>query len=149
MYSVLDLAKMYNTSKQTMYGKVKSDEMKPYIVNSEDGIKVDPMGLNVLNVLMANSKVKKNSSSSQDDSQDDSEPIHKHTGEVDQHLTEYINHLKGQIEDLKREKQELVYKYEKEKQEYQLRYDQLFNLFIERQKLLEPPKGLLAKLFKK
>jgi chromosome segregation ATPase len=136
MYSVPELARIYKTSKQTMYSKVKTEEMKPYIVDGQEGIKIDPSGLNTLNLIMANSKVAK----SQVNGQDDSEHIHNHTDQLDQHLTDYINHLKGQIEDLKRDKQELQH----EKQEIQAKHDQLINLLINKQKQLEEPKGFFS-----
>lgn len=152
MYSVLELARMYNTSKQTMYTKVKSEEMKPYIIDGEDGIKVDATGLNILNLIMANSKIAKG----QVDGQDKAEVIRKHTGETDDHLTHYINHLKQQIDELKKEKEELKRdkketqnKLEIEKQEIQVKLDQLINLMINKQQQLEAPKvSIFSRIFK-
>jgi hypothetical protein len=142
MYSVLELARMYKTSKQTMYAKVKSEEMKPYVIDSQDGLKVDPTGLNTLNLIMANSKVAK----SQVNGQDDGELLRKHSSELDDHFTEYINHLKGQIEDLKKEKEEL----KREKQELQVKLDQFLHLLLEKQKQLEAPQsGFWLRLFGK
>lgn len=59
MYSVSELAKIYNVTRQTMNNKVNSEEMKPYVIN-ENGKKVIPEGLNMLNVIMANTNVKQN-----------------------------------------------------------------------------------------
>lgn len=108
MYSIKELADLYKTSRQTIYKKIRSEEMRPYVIDNESGIKVDKEGLNVLNAIMADSKV----ADKQVDNQNNNEVSHKLTND---HNTMLYSILQNQIDELRRDKQEL----QREKQELQ------------------------------
>lgn len=124
MYSVSKLAEMYKTTRQTIYIKLKEEELQPYIIKSDKGLRLQQEGLSVLNVLMGDSKVKpqENTNRQKNNSKLDSSL----TPQNDSYIDKYIQDLHGQIEALKREKQEL-----------QLKYDCLVESLINSQKAIE------------
>jgi len=124
LYSVSKLAEMYKTTRQTIYIKLKEEELQPYIIKSDKGLRLQQEGLSVLNVLMGDSKVKpqENTNRQKNNSKLDSSL----TPQNDSYIDKYIQDLHGQIEALKREKQEL-----------QLKYDCLVESLINSQKAIE------------
>jgi primosomal protein N'' len=115
---------MYKTTRQTIYIKLKEEELQPYIIKSDKGLRLQQEGLSVLNVLMGDSKVKpqENTNRQKNNSKLDSSL----TPQNDSYIDKYIQDLHGQIEALKREKQEL-----------QLKYDCLVESLINSQKAIE------------
>lgn len=53
VYSVAELASMYGVTRQTMYNHLRSDDVKPYLVQTNKGLKYAVDGINMLNVIMA------------------------------------------------------------------------------------------------
>jgi len=59
MYSVVDLSKMFNVSRKTVYEKLEKQEVKEYVFTDENGtLKLQQEGLSHFQMLIANSKVK-------------------------------------------------------------------------------------------
>jgi predicted RNase H-like nuclease (RuvC/YqgF family) len=153
MYTVQELSAMYKCTRKTMYSKLESDNIQQFIIKTDKGIRLMPEGLNTLNIIMADSKV---SREQEVNNQIDT----RETPNVDKYFTLYTeqlkiqshelniqnSYLKEQIEDLKQEKEEL----KREKQELQIRHDQLLTMLLDRQKLLEAPKGgFFSRVFRK
>lgn len=109
MYSVIELAKMYGVTRQTMNNKVNSEEMKPYIIN-DNGKKIIPEGLNMLNVMMANGHVKQNLQ------ENDIDFYKAITTEKDKH----IELLQKQVEELKLDKERLYNELKEQRQTFLL-----------------------------
>jgi hypothetical protein len=140
MYSVAKLAEMYETTRQTVNEKFKLEELKPYIIEDKKGKKLITEGLNVFNLIMADSKVKP---LHQVDSQVDS-PV---TPENIDYLTCYIDTLKTHINLLQKEKEYLIERHEREKNEMRNFYENIFKLFSDQQKRIEPPKRSIFSFF--
>jgi predicted RNase H-like nuclease (RuvC/YqgF family) len=124
MYSVSKLAELYKCTKPTIYAKLKADALKEFIVEDKKGLKLKVEGLNVLNVIMAESNVKQ-------------EPQQEQTHSED--TERYIRALEEQIKELKQDKEEL--KQDK---------DKLFHELTEQRKLLTGEgqrKGFFKRLF--
>ena len=136
MYSVSELAKMYNCTRQTIYVKLDRDELKPFLTVTDTGKKLTPEWLNLLNIIMADSKVTlKDSDANRQDEINHSDNTNY------QEL--YIKELKDKIEYLNNVQRKL----EDEKKELAGRVVFLTDELISNQKLLNAPKGFLKKLF--
>jgi hypothetical protein len=97
MYSVVDLAKMFNTTRSTIYNKLESESIQEYIITTKQGKRLQKDGINVFQLIMAESKVVSNAT--------DIQQINK---QVDNNLnTDYIDSLNKQIEELKNDKTRL------------------------------------------
>lgn len=59
MYSVQELARMYNCTRQTIYSKMDNPDIQTYVIKCDKGLRLMPEGLNILNVIMSESKVNK------------------------------------------------------------------------------------------
>ena len=118
------LSEIYKTSRQTMYEKSKHPDLQQFIVVEGKGRKLLPEGLNVLNVLMADSRVKL-------------EPNKQIDASVNEYLDKYIKSLQSQIEVLMKDKE--------------LLQATVNDLIVNQRMLLAPPekKGFIAKWFKK
>lgn len=125
MYSVKELAGMYGCTRVTVYKKLKHEDIKEYLHKDEKGLKLQQEGLNVLNILMADSNVKPAK-----------QEVNSQVNNSFNDTTErYIVSLEAQIEELKRDKERL--------------FDEL-----KQQRLLltgeqEKRKGFLQRLFSK
>ena len=120
MYSVNELAKMFNVARNTIYSKLNSSELVQYVKQTEQGVRLEQEGLSVLQLLLVSTSSKNSS-------------MNKAKIEQNDYLNKYVEHLEQQIETLKseyyREKQELI----GEKKELQKKYDSLVNIIIEQQ----------------
>lgn len=136
MYTVTELADLFNTSRNTIYSKLKSSKIKDFVVKTEKGSRLKKEGINVLQLLMSESKVSVNLTQEGANNKNCSE------------INELVSILKEQVEELKKEKLEL----KKEKAEMQEKYDALVGVLLEQQKqqlLLESEKSksFLRRLF--
>jgi len=120
VYSVNELAKMFNVARNTIYSKLNSSELVQYVKQTEQGVRLEQEGLSVLQLLLVSTSSKNSS-------------MNKAKIEQNDYLNKYVEHLEQQIETLKseyyREKQELI----GEKKELQKKYDSLVNIIIEQQ----------------
>ena len=107
MYTVTDLADLFNTSRNTIYSKLKSSKIKEFVVKTEKGSRLKKEGLNTLQLLMSESKV--NVNLTQESVKD------KSYLEID----EFVNFLKVQIDEFKQERLD----WKKEKAEMHKKYD--------------------------
>lgn len=123
MYSVQKLAKMYNTTRQTIYTKLEHENIKPFVIIDEKGKKLLPDGINALNSLLSDSKVNIQKDTNLDNS-------------VTSYIDKYIDDLKSQIERLENDKQRLYFELEQQRKVFLLAAP-------------PPKKGFIAKLFKK
>jgi hypothetical protein len=109
MYGSTDLAKMYDTTKQTMTIKMQDSRLKPYLIQVGNGKKLSVDGLNTLNLIMADSKVVKikskvdESLNEQNDSKNDDKYIDKYISS----LLQTIDNLTARIDSVESEKLEL------------------------------------------
>ena len=123
MFSVGELAKRFDVSRQTIYNKFGLPELKPYIIDN-NGAKLTPEGLDVLMVLLSDSKVGQ---------QVNKKLEHQRQHEFDNkdnYFDKYIKNLELQIDELKRDKISLQTKYD-------VMVDRMFSF---EQKLLESSK---------
>lgn len=95
MYSVSQLAKMYNCTRPTIYNKFKQEELKEFLFNDKRGLRLSPEGLNLFNVIMSESNVKTD--------------LHENDTETNTIVTDtqerYITSLLAQIDELKHDKE--------------------------------------------
>jgi len=139
MYSVAELSKIFNTSRKTMYIKLKEPEIREFVYQAEKGLRLKQEGFNVLQVLLSKSKLAANVT----EEVNNDVTVEYNAGEK----IELINILKEQVEELKKEKLE----WKEEKAEIQkkydemiIRYDTLVGALLEQQKqqlLLENEKS--------
>jgi len=105
MFSVGELAKRFGVSRQTIYNKVATEELKPYVIDN-NGAKLTPDGLDVLTELLADGKAGKQVT----------KKFEQHRqAEIDtkeSYLDKYVKSLEAQIEELKKEKAGLQVKYD-------------------------------------
>jgi FtsZ-binding cell division protein ZapB len=126
MYTVTNLATMFNTSRNTIYAKLKDARIKEFVYQTEKGLRLKQDGFSVLQLLLSESKLNINSTEEG-----------KNENNTDNEL---IKVLREQIEELKVEKTEL----KKEISEWQKKYDAIVGVVLEQQKqqlLLESEKN--------
>ena len=99
MYSVQQLAEMYNVTRSTMYRYLEHEEIKEYMYKDRKGLKMRLEGLNTLNVIMANNYNR----TSQNES---SEQINVNYND------KYIHSLETQVNELKEEVKKWQDKYQ-------------------------------------
>jgi len=112
MFSVGELAKRFGVSRQTIYNKVATEELKPYVIDN-NGAKLTSSGLDVLTALLADGKAgqqvaKKFERQRQDEVDNKGGNPDKYTSLLEQNIKE----LKQEIQDLKTEKQGIQAKYD-------------------------------------
>jgi hypothetical protein len=103
MYSVADLAKIYNTTRKTIYKKMDTPSIKKYIKSTQNGKKLMPEGFNEFQLLMSMSRVYTKSDSIHEVKSQKTEKVDI----KDMYTKEHINDLKQQIEELKNDKLKL------------------------------------------
>jgi predicted RNase H-like nuclease (RuvC/YqgF family) len=129
MYSITDLAKIYNCSRQTIYTKFASEDIKPHIIEGEKGKgqRLTVEGFNILNVLMGDSRVniKKHENGNNDEID-----FSKENGKIVELLMKQYqiqtDELRQQVEYFKAEIEKL-----------QTKNDSLVDEIMQRQKMLE------------
>jgi hypothetical protein len=119
-YGVTELSKMYNCTRNTIYSRLEEEELAQYVVNTKTGKKLSKEGLSVLNILMGDSKV-----------------VTLKTENKGQYEDKYINSLECQIDELKKEKEQL----KDEVLDMRSKYDAVVKALLDnQQKLLEGDK---------
>lgn len=106
MYTVQQLSKMYNCTRQTIYTKLEHEAIQQYLHKEGKGLKLIPEGLSVLNTIISDSKIR------QDIQQPYNDLDTKHT-EKNKYFDMYVDSLKEQILDKDRQIEYL--KLDKEK----------------------------------
>lgn len=137
MFSVGELAKRFGVSRQTIYNKFSTEELKQYVVD-ENGAKLVATGLDVLTRLLADGKAGQQVAKKFEQARQDE------VDTKDNYFDKYVKGLESQIEELKREKLGLQAKYD-------VMVDRMFSF---EQKLLESQshkerKTIWKKLFNK
>jgi hypothetical protein len=90
-YGITELARMFKTTRATIYRKLDTDSIQQYVIQSQKGKKLLQEGLTQFQLIMAESKVTN---------------IQKKDEKKD--LTDdYINNLKNQIDSLSKDKENL------------------------------------------
>lgn len=111
MYSATQLSKMFKTTRATIYSKFKHTDIQKFVVDTKQGKKLLPEGLNQFQLLMSESKVYKESEHKA------IQPVQLDTS----FKNNYINSLRDQIEHLKQENE--ILRDDKNKQIEDLRED--------------------------
>lgn len=101
--SVKQLVERYGTSKPTIHEKLKHPDIQPYVKKENNCLFLDIDGLNVLNTLMAHSKVASRKVNEQKD--DSLQKVNDLS--VDIFNNPYVESLKKQIESLEKDKESL------------------------------------------
>lgn len=128
MYGATELSKMFNTTRQTVYAKWKDDRLKEYLIENDGKRKLKTEGLHLFTFIMSESKIVENLNVTNTQNIDDTVTVENDTKSTD-FTKEYIESLKAQIEDLKKDKSIL-----------QEQLSQVMNTLLDRQKQLEAPK---------
>jgi chromosome segregation ATPase len=118
MYTVSELAKMFNTTKATIYSKLEDSDLSDEIIHDKRGKKLTQKGLSKLQLIMAESRVAKNTDVSINEKID--------------YKDEYINNLKKQIQDLQKDKEDL----KNDKTKIESEKERLFNELNNKDKLI-------------
>ena len=98
MYSVIELAKMYDVTRATIYKYLKDESLQEFIMVEGQGQKLRAEGLNVLNVLLAQNSPKKA------DKNIESVNVYK---EIIDEKNKHIQALEDTIKELKHDKERL------------------------------------------
>jgi DeoR/GlpR family transcriptional regulator of sugar metabolism len=115
-YGITELARMFKTTRATIYRKLDTDSIQQYVIQSQKGKKLLQEGLTQFQLIMAESKVTN---------------IQKKDEKKD--LTDdYINNLKNQIDSLSKDKENLY----KEIVEKNSQLKTAYNIINNSQKLL-------------
>lgn len=133
MYTVQQLSKMYSCTRQTIYSKLEHEAIQQFLHKDDKGLKLIPEGLNVLNTIISDSKIR------HDTQQVNNELDTKHT-EKNEYIDMYINTLKAQIEELKLDKEKLQLDKEKLHEELKEQRKILFLVMPEQQEQQEQTK---------
>ena len=99
MYGVTQLAKMYGTTRQTIYNKLEDSRLKEFVID-KDGKKLILDGLNMFNVVMAEGKVRQPKDAEKDISD---------TSKLNEMTQKYIVELERQINVLTADKERLFF----------------------------------------
>ena len=102
-FSVRQLTEMYNTTKTTIHAKLTHPDVKNYVTRQENKVYLDAVGLNALNIIMANSNValRQNNDNITTNPTELTDKIGPNYQEL------YIENLKEQIEQLRQENENL------------------------------------------
>ena len=115
-YGITELAKIFNTTRATIYRKLDTESMQQYVIQSQKGKRLLQEGLTQFQLIMAESKVTN---------------IQKKDEKKD--LTEdYIDTLKTQIDSLNKDKENLY----KEIAEKNVQLNTAYDIINNSQKLL-------------
>ena len=98
MYSVIELAKMYDVTRATIYKYLKDESLQEFIMVEGQGQKLRAEGLNVLNVLLAQNSTKK--------ADKDIESVNVYKEIIDE-KNKHIQALEDTIKELKHDKERL------------------------------------------
>lgn len=140
MYTVTELSKIFGVSRNTIYAKFATKELAQHVKQTEQGKRLDQEGFGVLQLTLSTSKTAQvNTILTPQNEHENEKSVNSET-----YIDKYIESLEKQIEELKKEKQDI-----------QSKYDGLINVLIEQQtaqqKLLsteKPPKKKWFDLFK-
>jgi fructose-specific phosphotransferase system component IIB len=99
MYSVADLAKMFKTTRKTIYTKLDTESIQEYIKETKQGKRLLEEGLTQFQLIMADSKVLQDKQNSKQDT------IQQSNDYYTTHIQDYINQLKSEIDELKKDKE--------------------------------------------
>ena len=105
MYSVQKLSKMYGCTRQTMYNRLDDIRLKEYVLD-DNGKKMLPDGLNMLNLVMSEGRTRQSKDSQKD------EPL---TPKVDEMTQKYIAELERQINVLNGDKDRLFFELQEQR----------------------------------
>lgn len=132
-FSVRQLTEMYNTTKTTIHSKLQHDDVKQYVTRQDNKVYLDAVGLNALNIIMANSNVvvRQNNENLRSENTSINEQIGPDYKEL------YIAELNKQIEQLRQENEKLSQ-----------RVDVLLEGIFEQKALPEPIKNDKKKWYK-
>jgi ATP phosphoribosyltransferase len=101
MYSVTELAKMFKTTRKTIYTKLNTENIQEYVENTKNGKRLLENGLSEFQLIMANSKI------SQENQNQEFDTKHKSNDYYSPFTHDYINQLKEEITELKKDKEYL------------------------------------------
>lgn len=147
MYSIVELAEMYGCSRTTIYNKLEKTELKPFLVETDTGLKFHPDGINIFNTIMAGSKSAqlKINKKEQDNLEEENKLDYQEL---------YIKELQTKIDyilqvnnKLEKEKQDAIERAENDRKELIARVNFLTDELLNKNKLLESPKGIFKKIF--
>jgi hypothetical protein len=105
MYSVQMLSKMYGCTRQTMYNRLDDIRLKEYVLD-DNGKKLLPDGLNMLNLVMSEGRTRQSKDNQKD------EPL---TPKVDEMTQKYIAELERQINVLNGDKERLFFELQEQR----------------------------------
>ena len=105
MYSVQKLSKMYGCTRQTMYNRLDDIRLREYVLD-ENGKKMLPDGLNMLNLVMSEGRTRQSKDNQKD------EPL---TPKVDEMTQKYIAELERQINVLNGDKDRLFFELQEQR----------------------------------
>lgn len=88
MYTVVQLSRIYKVSRRTIYRYLESSELQDYVTTVDNVLQLKQEGLQVLNVLLGNSKV----------------TIKAH----EENSIDVTSVMQSQIEELKKDKERLI-----------------------------------------
>jgi peptidoglycan hydrolase CwlO-like protein len=115
-YGITELAKMFNTTRATIYRKLEQEYIKEYVIQTTKGKKLLQEGLSHFQILMAESRVTNNQKK---------EPSNDFKDE-------YIDNLKKQVDSLSKDKENLY----KEIEEKNNQLNNAYQIINNSQKLL-------------
>ena len=95
MYTVTELSKMFKTTRVTIYNKFKHKDIQEFVIVTKQGKKLLPEGFNKFQLIMSDSKVY---------NRNDEKPLQVNTSFNEA----YINSLKEQIVEVKKDKDRLI-----------------------------------------
>lgn len=134
MYTVSELAKMFNTTRQTIYNKLESEDLQPFINKTDKGLRLQIEGMNALQLIMSESKIApKTEIDNNFTTLTPSIDVTK-TPQNNPYLDKYIETLHQNINDLKQENERL-------RAELQSKDKMLFDTLTRQQLLLEDKQG--------
>jgi tRNA uridine 5-carbamoylmethylation protein Kti12 len=142
MYSVTELAKIFNTTRKTIYTKLETDNIQSYVEDTKQGKRLKKEGFNILQLLMSESKV--------------TEDKQNNSVTYTEHIQDHINSLKSQIETLRIDKdkqieelkEEIKYFKEEKKTEVEFLREQLKQTQLLTETKKQEKKSFWDKLFK-
>lgn len=105
MYSVQKLSKMYGCTRQTMYNRLDDIRLKEYVLD-DNGKKMLPDGLNMLNLVMSEGRTRQSKDNQKD------EPL---TPKMDEMTHKYIAELERQINVLNGDKDRLFFELQEQR----------------------------------
>jgi len=128
MYSVTELARMYNTTRATIYSKLQDESILQYVAETKNGKRLQKEGLNQFQLLMAESKKS-------------IERCTTNTQLYTNYTNEYIDNLKARIAELENDKKMLYGQVEQQNKQIEQQNEIMKSQLL----LLNPPKAELNK----